>query len=144
MVASLGFLCLAYGYADYALYTTDDTLPGAELTAWLTNWLFMVPVFIAPCFLFLRFPDGRPASPRWRRHPALSSLRACSVIRQAGAQTPAAVVPGRGRGRRNIRRSRQRGRAVDVRPQGGVDREVERRLDAVFTPAAHHLAVETL
>ena len=66
MGAALGFLSAAYGYADYALYATDDTLPGAELAAWLTNWLFMVPVFIAPCFLFLLFPDGRLASPRWR------------------------------------------------------------------------------
>jgi hypothetical protein len=66
VAAALGLLCAAYGYADYALYATEDTLPGAELTAWLTNWLFMVPVFIAPCFLFLLFPDGRPASPRWR------------------------------------------------------------------------------
>jgi hypothetical protein len=66
MAAALGLLSAAYGYADYALYATGDTLPGAELTAWLTNWLFQVPVFIAPCLLFLLFPDGRPASPRWR------------------------------------------------------------------------------
>ena len=66
MAATLGLLAAAYGYADYGLYATDDTLPGAELTAWLTDWLFMVPVFIAPCFLFLFFPDGRPASPQWR------------------------------------------------------------------------------
>ena len=66
MAATLGLLCVAYGYADYALYATDDTLPGSEITVWLTNWLFMVPVFIAPCFLFLLFPDGRPASPLWR------------------------------------------------------------------------------
>jgi hypothetical protein len=66
MAAALGLLSAAYGYADYALYATDDTLPGAELSAWLTNWLFMAPVFIAPCLLFLLFPDGRPASPQWR------------------------------------------------------------------------------
>ena len=66
MAAALGLLSAAYGYADYALYAKGDTLPGAELTAWLTNWLFMAPVFIAPCFLFLLFPDGRLASPRWR------------------------------------------------------------------------------
>jgi hypothetical protein len=66
MAAALGLLSAAYGYADYALYATDDPLPGAELTAWLTNWLFMVPVFIAPCLLFLLFPDGHPPSPRWR------------------------------------------------------------------------------
>jgi hypothetical protein len=69
MAATLGLLCADYGYADYALYTTDDTLPGAEHTAWVTNWLFMVPVFIAPCFQFLLFPDGRPASPRSRSWP---------------------------------------------------------------------------
>jgi hypothetical protein len=66
MAVSLGLLCAAYGYADYALYATDGILPGAKITAWLTNWLFMAPVFIAPCLLFLLFPDGRPASPRWR------------------------------------------------------------------------------
>ncbi len=33
MAATLGLLCAAYGYADYALYATDDTLQGAELTA---------------------------------------------------------------------------------------------------------------
>ena len=66
MAVALGLLCAAYGYADYALYATDGILPGAKITAWLTNWLFMAPVFIAPCLLFLLFPDGRPASPRWR------------------------------------------------------------------------------
>ena len=66
MAATLGLLSAAYGYADYALYAADGALPGAEFAAWLTNWLFMAPVFIAPCFLFLLFPDGRPASPRWR------------------------------------------------------------------------------
>ncbi len=66
MAVALGLLCAAYGYADYALYATDGILPGAELTAWLTNWLFVAPVFIAPCLLFLLFPDGRPVSPRWR------------------------------------------------------------------------------
>ncbi len=48
MAATLGLPCAAYGYADYALYAADDTQPGAELTAWLTNWLFMVLAYLSP------------------------------------------------------------------------------------------------
>ena len=89
MAAALGLLSAAYGYADYALYATDHTLPGAELVAWLTNWLFMVPVFIAPCFLFLLFPDGRPASPQWR--PVVWAVAVVAGI----AICATAVAPGR-------------------------------------------------
>ena len=80
MAATLGLLCAAYGYADYALYTTDDTLPGAELTAWSTNWLFMVPVFIAPCFLILLFPDGCPASPATPAYLSPQALPFCAIV----------------------------------------------------------------
>jgi hypothetical protein len=89
MAAALGILSAAYGYADYALYKTDDTLPGAELAAWLTNWLFMAPVFIAPCFLFLLFPDGRPASPQWR--PVVWAVAAVAAV----AVFATALAPGR-------------------------------------------------
>jgi hypothetical protein len=89
MAAALGLLSAAYGYADYALYATNDTLPGAELVAWLTNWLFMAPVFIAPCFLFLLFPDGRPVSPRWR--PVVWSVAVVAGI----AMLATALAPGR-------------------------------------------------
>jgi hypothetical protein len=89
MAVALGLLCAAYGYADYALYATDGILPGAKFTAWLTNWLFMAPVFIAPCLLFLLFPDGRPASPRWRL-----VVWAVAVV-AAGAIFATALEPGR-------------------------------------------------
>jgi hypothetical protein len=89
MAAALGLLSAAYGYADFALYATNVTLPGAELVAWLTNWLFMVPVFIAPCLLFLLFPDGRPPSPRWR--PVVWAVAAVAT----GSIIVTALEPGR-------------------------------------------------
>ena len=59
----------ASGYADYGLYGKGNYLPGPELAAWLSVWLSIVLLFVAPCLLFLLFPDGRPPSRRWR--PAL-------------------------------------------------------------------------
>jgi hypothetical protein len=38
VAVSLGVLSVAYGHADYALYARDDSLPGVELAAWVTNW----------------------------------------------------------------------------------------------------------
>jgi hypothetical protein len=89
MAVALGLLSAAYGYADYALYAREDVLPGGELAAWLANWLPIAPVFVAPCFLFLLFPDGRPASPRWR--PVIWAVGVVAVV----AILAAALDPGR-------------------------------------------------
>ncbi len=84
VAVSLGVLSAAYGYADYALYVRDDPLPGAVLAAWVTNWLPSAAVFVAVCFLFLLFPDGRPASPRWRPVVwALAAVGAAAVLASA-------------------------------------------------------------
>ena len=88
MAVALGVLSVAYGYADYALYARDNTPPGGEIAAWLANWLPIAPVFVAPCFLFLLFPDGRPASPRWR--PVVWAVAAVAVV----AILAAALDPG--------------------------------------------------
>jgi len=56
-------------YATYAYVTSPGSVPGGELAAWLSNWLFLV-VFAAILILVVLFPTGRPPSPRWRYLPA--------------------------------------------------------------------------
>jgi hypothetical protein len=68
LVSAVGLAVMgaAYGYADLALYGGKDWV-GGDWAAWLTSWLFIAPVFVAPCLVAQLFPDGRPLSPRWRR-----------------------------------------------------------------------------
>jgi hypothetical protein len=63
---ALAVASAASGYADYGLYGKGDALPAPELAAWLSVWLYISLLFVAPCLLFLLFPDGRPPSRRWR------------------------------------------------------------------------------
>ena len=63
---ALAVASTASGYADYGLYGNGDALPAPELAAWLSVWLYISLLFVAPCLLFLLFPDGRPPSTRWR------------------------------------------------------------------------------
>jgi hypothetical protein len=61
-----GLQSAAYGWGVYALFTQPGEMPGAELAAWLSTWLFVPVLFCIPVYLFLLFPDGRPISRRWR------------------------------------------------------------------------------
>src|SRR5918998_695498 len=61
-----GVQSAAYGWGVYALFARPGALPGAELAAWLSTWLFVPVLFCIPVYLFLLFPDGRPLSRRWR------------------------------------------------------------------------------
>jgi hypothetical protein len=61
-----GVQSAAYGWGVYALFARPGALPGAELAAWLSTWLFVPVLFCIPVYLFLLFPDGRAISRRWR------------------------------------------------------------------------------
>jgi hypothetical protein len=87
MGVALALVSAAYGYADYGLYGVGD-LPAAVYAGWLTSWLFILPVFIAPIVVLFLFPDGRPPSPRWR--PLLALLFAFA----AGTLVWSALEPG--------------------------------------------------
>jgi len=53
-------------YALYTLSTNPGSLPGGDMMAWLSNWIFIPVLFAAPAMLFLLFPDGSLLSRRWR------------------------------------------------------------------------------
>ena len=61
-----GVQSAAYGWGVYALFTRSGELPGAEVAAWLSTWLFVPALFCIPVYLFLLFPNGRPVSSRWK------------------------------------------------------------------------------
>jgi hypothetical protein len=75
-----GLSSLAHSYATYALFTHPGSLPGAETIAWFASWLFIPPLFAAPAFLFLLFPEGKPLSSRWRSVGWLATLGIVCIV----------------------------------------------------------------
>lgn len=73
---SSGASGVALEYATYGLVARPDTLPGAVTAAWLDTWISM-PGFTALVLVPLLFPDGRPATRRWR--PVVWLAMACIV-----------------------------------------------------------------
>ena len=89
VAVALGILSFATGYADFALYARDDSLPGAVLAAWVVSWLFIPAVYVSVCYLFFLFPDGRLPSARWR--PVLWGASIVAALATLGS----AIEPGR-------------------------------------------------
>jgi signal transduction histidine kinase len=61
----LGIVSFSRAYALYALVADPGSLPAGRAFAWLSNWLWTVPISLLP-FLLLLFPTGRLPAGRWR------------------------------------------------------------------------------
>jgi len=80
----IGFLIIAgnppYQYADYALYISPGSLPGAETAAVLQNLVGLPPAFGLLGLSLLLFPDGRLLSRRWRPAAAAGLVGAATLV----------------------------------------------------------------
>jgi hypothetical protein len=67
LVASLalGLGGFASAYGLHALVADPGSLPAGRAFAWLSNWIWVIPVAML-ALLFLLFPTGRLRSRRWR------------------------------------------------------------------------------
>jgi hypothetical protein len=54
-------------YAELGVDSRHGPLPGDDVAAWFSNWIFIPVLFGVPLYLLLVFPDGRFLSRRWRR-----------------------------------------------------------------------------
>ena len=61
----LGLSGFANPYALHALVVDPESLPAGRAFAWLSNWIWVIPVGLL-AFLFLIFPTGRLRSRTWR------------------------------------------------------------------------------
>ena len=64
LVGAVGYFPLMSGLTDAIVQRAPDWRL-ADVASWYGYWYFIAAVGMLP-LLFLLFPDGRPASPRWR------------------------------------------------------------------------------
>ena len=63
LALGLGGFSTAYGL--HALVAAPGSLPAGRAVAWLSNWIWVIPLAML-AFVFLLFPTGRLRSRRWR------------------------------------------------------------------------------
>ena len=62
---ALGLGGFVSAYALHALVADPSSLPTGRAFAWLSNWIWVIPIAVL-AFVFLLFPAGRLRSRRWR------------------------------------------------------------------------------
>jgi hypothetical protein len=62
---ALGLSNFSQAYALHALVAAPGSWPGGQALAWLSNWLWPIPLAMI-AFVFLLFPTGRLRTRRWR------------------------------------------------------------------------------
>ena len=80
-------------YAVYALITDPGSIPGGEVMAWVSNWIFIPVIFAAPAMLFLLFPDGNLLSRRWRPVFWIVILTTCAAMASSILQPVMSEAP---------------------------------------------------
>jgi hypothetical protein len=86
---SLALFSAAGEYAIYALLSQPGSLPGAQVAAWLREWIWVPFVGLVGTYLVLLFPDGRLPSSRWRM------LAGLGVVALVFSSLSKAFFPGR-------------------------------------------------
>jgi signal transduction histidine kinase len=61
----LGVVSFSRAYAVHTLVADPGSLPAGRAFAWLSNWMWAIPISLLP-FLLLLFPTGRLPATRWR------------------------------------------------------------------------------
>ena len=62
---ALGLATFSRAYGLHALHVDPGSLPAGRAFAWLSNWVWAIPISLIPV-LFLLFPTGRLPARRWR------------------------------------------------------------------------------
>ena len=78
----LGLRTFAHQYALHALIAAPGSWPGGRAAAWLSNWIWVIPIAML-AFVLLLFPTGRLRSRRWR--PAAWFVGGALALATAGA-----------------------------------------------------------
>ena len=85
----LGLRAFAHQYGLHALVAAPGSWPGGRAAAWLSNWVWVIPIAML-AFVLLLFPDGRLRSRRWR--PAAWFVGGAFALATAGALVTATRV----------------------------------------------------